>query len=316
MQPANHWSMYGLLGVKEFKDTSKDSGIILKTRIRDSLDYVFINLCNRSEDTLKIPTQDYYLFIIQEAQDSNKNWKPIEYWQYSDCGNSYITLEIPANSYVFTKRKRYTKGDYKTKIRLKLLLQDSVIYSEPYIGSINYKQFLIPPSKNERTTVLNSGHRKWLLEGDTIQYHKAVLEDTFLSNKLKAKSAYHLAYESYKTEDFFTAREYCEKAVSFDPNWGKPLLLIGIMYARSVSSCADPNTNSIEAYALVVAAIRKWEEAIKIDPRVETRAKRYIERYSNYLPSILGIIHSNLREDQVVELKCWINETIKFKLKR
>jgi hypothetical protein len=55
-------------------------------------------LVNRTKVEAEFPASDSRLSIIQEAQDSEGNWKAIEYLPSSWCGNSYHRVFSPSGS--------------------------------------------------------------------------------------------------------------------------------------------------------------------------------------------------------------------------
>lgn len=98
-----------------------------------------VYIVNPTNKTIRVEEQDGRLMIIQEAKDKNGNWKPIEFWQFSSCGNSYGGIALKPNSYIFTKIVAY-RGEFETTLRLKMLNDTIVYYSEPFKGSINLTQ--------------------------------------------------------------------------------------------------------------------------------------------------------------------------------
>ena len=99
---------------------------------------------NSSDSIIKIDTQEGWLFIIQEALDLDGKWKPIEYHDYEAvCGNSYGTQFLIPGFSIITKIYVYN-GDFQTKLRVKLMTNNQVYYSNEFIGSINRGQFIIP----------------------------------------------------------------------------------------------------------------------------------------------------------------------------
>src|SRR5690554_1767318 len=83
--------------------------------------------------------------MIQEAKDSIGNWKPIQYWHWDWCGNTYSTVDLKPNYYALTRTPKFS-GDFKTKLRLKLRFFNEYFYSNEFIGSIDYSQFDFPES--------------------------------------------------------------------------------------------------------------------------------------------------------------------------
>ena len=102
---------------------------------------VFIK--NNSSDTISISHQDFKIYILQEAMDENGIWKPIEYWESSDCGNSFGKIKIEPNGIIETKSTKYN-GNFKTKIRFKLSENNKVYYSNSIIGNINPNKLILP----------------------------------------------------------------------------------------------------------------------------------------------------------------------------
>ncbi|MBQ4820146.1 hypothetical protein [Aquimarina sp. MMG016] len=98
---------------------------------------------NKTTDSLQIFTQDWRLFLIQEAKDENGIWLPIEYWESSDCGNSYEFDKLKPKGMLKTLSVAYN-GNFETEIRFKLLNDNKVYYSNSLRGKINKEQFIVP----------------------------------------------------------------------------------------------------------------------------------------------------------------------------
>ena len=97
-------------------------------------------LVNNTLENKKILTQDNSLIMIMEAQDSLANWRPIEYWIWSDCGNSYFhPLSLEQGQSVTFKIPIYS-GTIETMLRLKLLGAENFIYSDVFVGRITKNQ--------------------------------------------------------------------------------------------------------------------------------------------------------------------------------
>jgi hypothetical protein len=99
-------------------------------------------IVNNSKNPITIQMQDWSYVCILEALNSSGQWHAIEYWQFSNCGNSYHYkkfLPKSANSFITSLP---SKGDYKTKLRYKLLGKDKFYYSNEFQGKINHCQFV------------------------------------------------------------------------------------------------------------------------------------------------------------------------------
>lgn len=82
---------------------------------------------------------DGMLIAVQEALGEDNKWHPIEKFEYSGCGNSFHFVPIPSQSYLMVPIYKYS-GNFKTKLRLKVVSKDSIYYSNTFEGKINKSQ--------------------------------------------------------------------------------------------------------------------------------------------------------------------------------
>lgn len=95
---------------------------------------------NNDTLTVDVEVQDGSFQMICEVLDKNGEWKPIEYWTSSWCGNSYFTYNIPPKHVAYTLVNCY-KGTISTSARLKLTTGFGIIYSNTFNISVNKGQF-------------------------------------------------------------------------------------------------------------------------------------------------------------------------------
>lgn len=89
------------------------------------------------KDTLLIPLFRGTLPLVQEALNEKHRWVEIEHLTKEKMG--YFHYKIFPHEYIYTKIPIY-KGDIKTKLRVKLQLNDSTtVYSNTYNGFVNKK---------------------------------------------------------------------------------------------------------------------------------------------------------------------------------
>ncbi|MBO6185117.1 MAG: hypothetical protein J6O88_10615 [Chryseobacterium sp.] len=124
---------------KLFTKNSKDSILVVTEIKNDSLFSIYVKN-NGQKDVLLIP-QDNKLTLIQEALNKDKKWKPIEFWVNSDCGMSYLKKIIVKKGEIISLSSKRYNGNFKTKIRFKLLIHDKVYYSNSLTASINQSKF-------------------------------------------------------------------------------------------------------------------------------------------------------------------------------
>lgn len=122
------------------KPATIDQGTLYRVK-NDSLEFFTAYLINQTDTIVQMIHQDGSLMMIQEALDSNGNWRPIEVWYHSDCGNSYMgSPDLEPRKYFTFYVPKY-KGSFKTKLRLKLKIGKSIFYSSTFDGSLDPGQF-------------------------------------------------------------------------------------------------------------------------------------------------------------------------------
>lgn len=144
-----------------------------------------------------------------------------------------------------------------------------------------------------------------------VTFYKQALEMTENEND-KANYYYGLSGAYFKSGSNSTARSYAYKAIEIKPNWGKPLVLIGDIYAASANECGS---NSFESAMLYSAAIDKFIAAKSKDSSVSDFANKKIASYSKYLPSNEDAFFNGFKEGDSYTVGCWINETTKVRIK-
>ena len=142
----------------------------------------------------------------------------------------------------------------------------------------------------------------------------AKYEETIASESDPAKQAeyyFRIASIKFRKLDQYTAaRTAARQAAKLRPDWGRPYILIGEMYARSSSSCGkDP----FEKGLAVIAAINKWSQAKSVDPSIAEDANSLINRYSKYRPQKEDVFMRKAN-NKTFTVPCWIGESVKVTL--
>ncbi len=133
-------------------ENSKSKIQIIAKITNDSI--ISIYLKNNTKDTLTLSKQDWHLYLIQEAKNKNGKWKPIEYWSYSWCGNSYLSEKITSQKIIKTETEKYN-GTFETEIRFKFLIDNKIYYSNQLKCKIDITQFDIPEELTKHSTYNN-----------------------------------------------------------------------------------------------------------------------------------------------------------------
>ncbi len=94
---------------------------------------------NLSKDYLDIGFGGY-LPLILEAKDSSGQWQPVQRKFTFSCGMGLGSIILPPNEVALSTCPLY-QGDYQTRMRLAFWGLDDFIYSNEFVGWINYDQF-------------------------------------------------------------------------------------------------------------------------------------------------------------------------------
>ena len=108
-------------------------------------------------------------------------------------------------------------------------------------------------------------------------------------------------------KDFSTARKHALEAANLNPNWGKPYILIGRMYAGSGRLCG-PGTG-FESQKVLWPAMDMWNKAKKIDPSSADEAQKYINQYYQYMPEKKDLFQRSITPGTSYNIGCWIGGT-------
>jgi tetratricopeptide (TPR) repeat protein len=105
------------------------------------------------------------------------------------------------------------------------------------------------------------------------------------------------------------ARKTAYEALKLQPSLGKAYLLIARMYARSANSCG---TKELDKRMVYVAAAGKVNQAMKADPSLSVRGRKYLKSYRANFPSRTLIFNLGLKSGSPHKVGCWIGETVRI----
>lgn len=113
----------------------------MKYRLDDSA-YFPVFVVNENSSLHSLSGKDSRVFAIQEALDSNGNWRPIEMQSWGFCGNGQWGQKIAPKHFAVFSMPKYT-GDFPTHLRVRLSNGSQTLVSQPFPGKINYQQFYL-----------------------------------------------------------------------------------------------------------------------------------------------------------------------------
>lgn len=114
-----------------------------------------------------------------------------------------------------------------------------------------------------------------------------------------------------KLKQYAKARSTARKAAKLRPNWGRPFMLIGDLYASSARRCGDDWNQRLA----ILAAIEKYSYAKSIDPEVADEANRRIGKYNQSRPEKADGFSRGISAGSSQKVGCWIGESVKVRFK-
>ena len=121
----------------------------------------------------------------------------------------------------------------------------------------------------------------------------------------KAENCYKAAIAIMSQKMYGKARQYANKALSYNPNMGKAYILIAQMYAASPNWGDEAALNKCTYFA----AIDKLQRAKSADPSVSEEAQKLINTYAGHTPKDEDLFFLGLKKGNSVTIGGWIGET-------
>lgn len=104
--------------------------------------YYPLYIVNNTTNDKVFTAKGVNVYAIQEAQDSNEVWLPIEIRTIDFCGFGSWEFKTHPKEFVGVLMPKY-QGDYQTNLRVRILIGDIIYISPPFKGKINYEQFYL-----------------------------------------------------------------------------------------------------------------------------------------------------------------------------
>lgn len=147
----------GAIDVIEYSNNVKESYSKYYKPSKELVQAFPVFIFNKTDSIIPLDIKEGWFFMIQEAKNKKEEWKPIEYYEpFTYCGNSFGSERLIPNHYAISKIYKY-EGKFKTKLRLKLLTNNNIYYSNEFESFINPEQFELPENivkkKKERQKV-------------------------------------------------------------------------------------------------------------------------------------------------------------------
>jgi len=128
----------------------------------------------------------------------------------------------------------------------------------------------------------------------------------------KANYCYELAVVVYGQKDYPRVRNYARQAISLNPEFGKPYILIGKIYAASAKTIGESDLQQRIVYCL---AVDQFIKAKAVDADIASEADKEIIQYSQYFPGKDDAFFENIKAGSTFKVGGWINENTVVRLR-
>lgn len=175
---------------------------------------------------------------------------------------------------------------------------------DPFYAKINEQLYSKEPS-SEAAYNLGRLFMKKEQYQKSKEYYLEAIEASEDSNK-KAQYLYSLAgLEQQYLNNSVQAAKYASRASDLDPDWGDPLILMGIAYIAGNSSLED----EFERRTVYWIAVDMFQKAKNVDPAVADKANSLISEYKQYFPTKEDLFFHSIAEGDSYTVGGWINRT-------
>ena len=174
--------------------------------------------------------------------------------------------------------------------------------SEAYLQASFYA-YKIEPTAEAATGCAYQAFKKGDIDGAVKFFDEAIQLET--DNVKKAEKAYAAAAVLASAKKLSQARSYCQKAISFNENYGAPYILIANLYAMSPNWSDESALNKCTYFAV----IDKLQKAKSVDPSVTEEVNKMISRYSAYTPQAKDLFMLGYKAGDRITIGGWIGES-------
>jgi len=186
--------------------------------------------------------------------------------------------------------------------------------SDPFLARLNAKWKTYANSvnasrqaefeANNPSILANKAYKAGNYDEAISRYREAISKEG--DNMKKAEYHFYLASILFrKKKSYNDARVEARTAAQLRPGWGKPMMLIGDMYATGARNCGD----SWNQRLAILAAIDKYNAAAS-DSEFASEARGKASKYANSKPTQDEGFMRGVKNGDSAKVGCWIGETV------
>jgi len=132
-------------------------------------------------------------------------------------------------------------------------------------------------------------------------------------NTIKSKFYIEIADITFRIKNNLPeAKKYCKLAIQANPKSGLPHILLGRIYANAKNYGED----ELAHQAVFWVAVDQFNIAKRKDPSLTNMANEFINTFSKHFPPNETVFFYGFKEGDTYELKGWINEKTKVRIRK
>ncbi len=174
--------------------------------------------------------------------------------------------------------------------------------NEAYLQASLYA-YQIEPSADAAQGCAAMAFKRGDIDGSVKFFDEAMEQET--DNSKKAEIAFKAANVLASAKRLAAARNYANKAIQFNPNYGAPYMLIASLYAGNYRWTDEMALNKCTFFL----AIDKLQRAKAVDPSVAEEANKLISSYSAYTPEAKDLFMLGYKTGDRINIGGWIGES-------
>jgi tetratricopeptide (TPR) repeat protein len=213
---------------------------------------------------------------------------------------------------IFGPKFEKTPEDLEFLKKLTSLLIDQDCEDSELFASSSENLYRLEPSSLAAYNLAKLFFKKEEFDKSVSYYEEAIQSEA--DPVTRAKYQYELGLIQFsKYNDFARARSLAREAISNNPEWGQPYILIGNLYASSSSQCGE---NEFEKSTIFWVAVDKFIRARAVDASVSEEASELINKYTQYFPNVEDAFFYGFEDGQSYTVECWINESTSVRTRK
>lgn len=170
----------------------------------------------------------------------------------------------------------------------------------------SYYSYQIEPTAEAAAGCAAMAFKKNDLDGAVKFFDEAISLEQ--DDEKKADFAYRAAYVLSTAKKLAQSRTYAQRAISLNPNFGAPHMLIATLYATSPNWSDEPALNKC-TYFVIIDRLNRAKAADPSNQEIVDEANKQIRTYSQHTPAASDLFMLGYKKGDAITVGGWIGET-------